>query len=531
MSTSDSENIANTPIGKLSDKYISEFLKHSPTTRTYESIGENHEELENYSFDTTELEDLNKKFIGKVSKVSTHSEAEQIAKSIMLQTLNTDNQLYQSKQTFANWGPEESPVTSTLALIEYSAKTTEPEQFLSRVSKVPTALAQWFDSLAIAKEEGILNSEKSTSALLKQLEKMYKDQKYLELVKSVFGKNLTRYQEQIARLADTAHYSLYLKLKHNYLPYAHQAIGIGYENYQILAKYNLGIEVDLTAIYLEVRDNLASTLAEIKATAKQVDKNFYSVSQTMQNLDKESIKYSHSQIEQFVNDLQVKASKALVNTLDLSEVKPCKLHISTDPLDENPYYLPHFSSEQNGVFVFPEDIAKNLWRTPSTIYHESIPGHHLQFSTQYINQSNLTSFQKMLGENPGFEEGWAFYVEKLLDNLGVFDTPSHRLSHLLDKALRLSRVELDIAIHLKGEVNKIPQITYYEAIHKLIASHQSKAAATYEVDRYLALPAQAITYQVGSDLIEQKIKKAPSSEIISTHKKILTKGTRPLSLL
>ena len=65
MSTSDSENIANTPIGKLSDKYISEFLKHSPTTRTYESIGENHEELENYSFDTTELEDLNKKFIGK----------------------------------------------------------------------------------------------------------------------------------------------------------------------------------------------------------------------------------------------------------------------------------------------------------------------------------------------------------------------------------------------------------------------------------------------------------------------------------
>jgi len=531
MSTSDSKNIANTPIGKLSDMYISEFLKHSPATRTFESVGENHEELEDYSFDNTEMIDLNKKFIEKISKVSTHSESEQLAKSIMLQTLNAENQLSQSKQTFANWGPEDSPVTNTLALVEYSAKTTEPEQFLTRVSKVPTALAQWFDSLELAKKEGILNSEKSTSALLKQLEKIYKNQKYLELVKSVFGKNLTRYQEQIARQADAAHYSLYLKLKHNYLPYAYQEIGIGYENYQLLAKYNLGIEVDLTAIYLEVRDNLASTLSEIKATAKEVDKNFYSVAQTMKNLDNKSYNYSHDQIEQFVNDLQVKASKALVNTLDLTGVKPCELLISTDPLDENPYYLPQFSSEQNGVFVFPEKITKTLWRTPSTIYHESIPGHHLQFSTQHINQSNLTSFQKKLGENPGFEEGWAFYVEKLLDKLGVFDIPSYRLSHLLDKALRLSRVELDIAIHLRGEVSKIPQITYYEAINKLITSHQSKAAATYEVDRYLALPAQAITYQIGSDLIEQKIKKAPSSEIISTHKKILTKGTRPLNLL
>ena len=145
MSTSDSKNIANTPIGKLSDMYISEFLKHSPTTRTYESVGDEHDELEDYSYDTTEMEDLNQKFILKVSKVTTNSEAELLAKNIMLQNLTMDNQLSHSKQFFANWGPEYSPVTNTLALIEYSAKNIEPEQFLSRVSKVPTALTQWFN--------------------------------------------------------------------------------------------------------------------------------------------------------------------------------------------------------------------------------------------------------------------------------------------------------------------------------------------------------------------------------------------------
>ena len=531
MSTSDSKNIANTPIGKLSDMYISEFLKHSPTTRTYESVGDEHDELEDYSYDTTEMEDLNQKFILKVSKVTTNSEAEQLAKNIMLQTLTMDNQLSHSKQFFANWGPEDSPVTNTLSLIEYSAKNIEPEQFLSRVSKVPTALTQWFNSLEIAKKEGILNSEKSAAALLILLEQMYKNQKYLELVKSVFGKNLTRYQEQIARQADAAHYSLYLKLKHNYLPYANLELGIGYENYQLLAKNNLGIEVDLPEIYYQVRESLAVTLSDIRATAKLVDKNFYSVTQTMHDLDKATYNCSHAQITKFVSELQAKASEALKNTLDLKGIKPCELLISSDPMDENPYYLPHFSTEQNGVFVFPEEMAKHLWRTPSTVYHESIPGHHLQFSIQNINQRNLTSYQKMLGDNPGFEEGWAFYVEKLLDKLGVFETPSHRLSHLLDKALRLSRVELDIAIHLNGEVTKIPKLSYFEAINKLITSHQSKVSAVYEVNRYLALPTQAITYQIGSDVIEREIAKSPTLGIVSAHSKILAKGTRPLNLL
>jgi hypothetical protein len=531
MSTSDSKDIANTPIGKLSDMYISEFLKNSPSTRTYESVGDQHDELEDYSYDTTKMEDLNQKFIQKVSKVRTNSEAEQLAKNIMLQTLNVDNQLSHSKQFFANWGPEDSPVTNTLALIEYSAKNIEPEQFLSRVSKVPTALTQWFNSLEMAKKEGILNSEKSASALLLLLEKMYKNQKYLGLVKSVFGKNLTRYQEQIARQADAAHYSLYLKLKHNYLPYANKEIGIGYENYQLLAKNNLGMEVNLREIYNQVKESLAVTLSDIKATAKLVDKNFYSVTQTMRDLDKATANCTHEQISTFVWDLQEKATKVLKNTLDFKGIKPCELLISTDPLDENPYYLPHFSKEQNGVFVFPEAVAKKLWRTPSTVYHESIPGHHLQFSIQNTNQRNLTSYQKMLGENPGFEEGWAFYVEKLLDKLGIFETPSHRLSHLLDKALRLSRVELDIAIHLRGEVSKIPQITYFEAINKLLTSYQSKISAVYEVDRYLALPAQAITYQIGSDVIEREIAKSSSLAIVSAHSKILAKGTRPLNLL
>jgi uncharacterized protein (DUF885 family) len=100
----------------------------------------------------------------------------------------------------------------------------------------------------------------------------------------------------------------------------------------------------------------------------------------------------------------------------------------------------------------------------------------------------------------------------------------------LDRALRLARLELDIAIHLNGEETKIPKVDFKSAVERLKEFYQDEKSAIYEVNRYLAIPAQATAYQIGAKLIEENItsKKGSNSKKIV---ELLSKGSRPLSLL
>lgn len=172
--------------------------------------------------------------------------------------------------------------------------------------------------------------------------------------------------------------------------------------------------------------------------------------------------------------------------------------------------------------------ARPKWNMTSLSLHEASPGHHFQLS---INQESTTlpPFRQFAYYN-AYSEGWALYCEALGVELGVYSDPYHYFGMLFSQIWRANRLVVDTGIHYKGWSRK-------QAIDFMTNnSPMSRDVATAEVDRYIAVPAQALGYMIGSMKILQLRKNAEKElgknfDIKEFHRQILIDGGMPLSTL
>lgn len=168
-----------------------------------------------------------------------------------------------------------------------------------------------------------------------------------------------------------------------------------------------------------------------------------------------------------------------------------------------PFYLaPPEDLSQPGTVVWPTLGATRLptWSAVTTVFHESVPGHHLHLGG--TRALDLTRVQRV-GASAGQAEGWALYAERLMDELGWYDNPAKRLGYLSMQAFRAARVVVDIGLHTGREIprgfsgagqlwSEARAITAIAA-----ASGLPRSSAALEVERYLSWPSQAACYKLG----------------------------------
>jgi uncharacterized protein (DUF885 family) len=183
-----------------------------------------------------------------------------------------------------------------------------------------------------------------------------------------------------------------------------------------------------------------------------------------------------------------------------------------------------------GVFYYNAyDLpARFTWGYETLFLHEGIPGHHFQISLAQENES-LPPFQRF-GGNTAFVEGWALYAESLGPELGFFTDPYQMYGHLNDEILRAMRLVVDTGIHSKGW-GRDQAIKYM-----LDNSAMSKTDATAEVERYIAIPSQALAYKVGQLTIRRLRTKAektlgPKFDVRDFHAQVLMSGALPMAVL
>ena len=145
-----------------------------------------------------------------------------------------------------------------------------------------------------------------------------------------------------------------------------------------------------------------------------------------------------------------------------------------------------------------------LWREVSICYHEGVPGHHLQVAQTVYLAESLSRYQRLSGFISGHGEGWALYAERLMGELGYLDDPAWELGMLAAQAMRAVRVIVDIGMHLELPIpahsDYHPGATWNAELALPFVIERSRFPADFmasEVDRYLGLPAQAISYKVG----------------------------------
>ncbi len=183
-----------------------------------------------------------------------------------------------------------------------------------------------------------------------------------------------------------------------------------------------------------------------------------------------------------------------------------------------------------GVFYFNAyDLPSRTTPGMTTLYlHEGAPGHHFQISLAQENEA-LPSFLRF-GGNTAYVEGWALYAETLGYSMGLYEDPYQRFGTLSDEMLRAMRLVVDTGLHAKSWTRD--QAIAYMLSH----SNIGKTDATAEVERYIAIPGQALAYKIGSLTIQRLRKKAeaelgPKFDLKQFHAEVLMTGALPLPVL
>ena len=183
-----------------------------------------------------------------------------------------------------------------------------------------------------------------------------------------------------------------------------------------------------------------------------------------------------------------------------------------------------------GIFYtpIPDASGYNIHQDESLFLHEAIPGHHYQISLTQESE-DLPEFRKTLWYS-GYGEGWALYSESLGKELGLYTDPYQYFGTLAAEMHRAVRLVVDTGLHTKGWTRE-------QAIeYSLDNESESEASIISEIERYMAMPGQALSYKIGQLKIRElrtKAEKELGSEfdIKEFHDQVLETGCIPLALL
>lgn len=183
-----------------------------------------------------------------------------------------------------------------------------------------------------------------------------------------------------------------------------------------------------------------------------------------------------------------------------------------------------------GIFYVPiPDATKYNYTGMETLFsHEAIPGHHYQISLQQENEA-LPKFRRFSWYG-AYGEGWALYTESLGDELGLYTDPYQKMGNLGDEMHRAIRLVVDVGLHTKGWSRE-------KAIDYMRANEQiDEQGATAEIERYMAIPGQALSYKIGALKIRElrnkyQQKLGSKFSIAAFHDEILKDGCMPLDVL
>jgi uncharacterized protein (DUF885 family) len=196
------------------------------------------------------------------------------------------------------------------------------------------------------------------------------------------------------------------------------------------------------------------------------------------------------------------------------------------------YYPPSADTTRPGTYyVNTFDLPSRTYsRLASTTYHEAIPGHHFQIALESEN-SALNLFRRFAARYAGgaYVEGWGLYAERLADEMGLYRNEAERFGMLDAQAWRAARLVVDTGLHAL-------RWTRQQSIDTLLAAGLTETDAVIETDRYIAWPAQALTYKTGQREIERlrreiSARDGDAFDLREFHDQLLGHGSLPLATL
>lgn len=349
-----------------------------------------------------------------------------------------------------------------------------------------------------------------------------------------------------AEAASAAYAQLAQFLRTELAPVAREQDAVGRDEYALWSREWVGARVDLDETYAWGLEEVARVEAEMRAVADQIVPGG-TVADAVAALDADPSRTIRGK-EAFRDWMQAMSDKAVPELagvhFDIPEpVRRLECLIAPTTSGGIYYTGPSedFSRPGRMWWAVPEGVVEfATWQQTTTVYHEGVPGHHLQIGQTMYRAELLNRWRRMFSWCSGHGEGWALYAERLMADLGYLDDPGDRLGMLDSSAFRAMRVVVDIGTHcgfdapaeVGGGTWDAEKMWQFMRAHTL----EPEPFLRFEHKRYLGWPGQAPSYKVGERLWLQirdavREREGDAFDLKAFHRRALDVGSLPLDVL
>ena len=343
-----------------------------------------------------------------------------------------------------------------------------------------------------------------------------------------------------AQEAANAYAGLARVLRDDVGPHARDIDGCGREAYRVLSRSFLGAAVDLDESYEWGLELLRGIVAEQDAIADRLYPGA-TAAEALRRLDGERRYLIHGTeaLARWMQDLSDRAVESLADThFDIAEpLRQLECRIAPTHTGGIYYTGPSEDLSRPGRMWWSVPLGVDTfhtWQETTTVFHEGVPGHHLQIGRAVVLGDQLNRWRRMGCWVSGHGEGWALYAERLMAELGWLDDAGNRMGMLDAQRFRAARVVIDIGVHC-GLTAPDGGTWDAERAWAFLQSHSAMAEENlrFELDRYLGWPGQAPSYAIGQRIWQQLRADmlARGLSLKDFHSRALDLGGLPLEVL
>ena len=507
----------------LADAYVERFAALDPLSATSEGITGHDHEMTDYSPDgVDERAEHDRAALRALAAATAETDADRVAAGALRERLGLALEEHDAGERLRDLRILGSPVQEVRMVFDLMPRDSEEhwQTIAERLALVPQGLAGVVAGFTEGVQQGVVAARRQAVACAQQADvwggvDTSTRPFFLTLVDDYDARGFSdsafrRRLEELATRATTAYAALGRYLVEEYAPHAVEHDPVGRDRYSLYARRFNGIALDLDETYAWGWEELHRIEHAMRSVAERIIPGA-GVDEVIEHLETDPNRAIEG-VDEFQrwnqNLLDTTVAELDGTHFDIPEpVKQVEAMIAPPGGAAAMYYTgPSEDFSRPGRTWYPT-LGKTrfpLWGEVSICYHEGVPGHHLQIAQVRYLADTLSRYQRTLAGTSGHAEGWALYADRLMGELGYLDDPAYELGMLRAQAMRAVRVVVDIGMHLElaipADERYFPGERWTPDLALPFVIERSKFPPDFmasEVDRYLGLPGQAISYKIG----------------------------------
>jgi uncharacterized protein (DUF885 family) len=547
-----------TAVDALADSYVDEYAARNPILATFFGIAGHDAELPDFSPEWhADMSALRRRTLARLDEVETVDVTDRVTVAALREELTVAEQLRELGDDESALRNIASPLQEVRDVFDLTPATT-PDHWATlaqRLAAVPNSIDGYMASLRTAAERGNVSPRRQIEAAIKQCgDAVGPDGFFARFGRATAAENGEQLPDSLrtdlagaAAAAADAYDRLGAFVREELAPSAPERDAVGRERYAVHSRAFLGAQVDLDETYAWGQDELARLAREMAATADRI-KPGATVAEAIAALEEDPARRLRG-TDALREWMQRKSDEAITALADTHFDIPGpirRLECRIAPTHDGSIYYTGPSEDLETRpgrmwWSVPQGVTEfGTWRQLTIVYHEGVPGHHLQVAQTVYRRAVLNRWRRLVSWVSGHGEGWALYAERLMADLGFLDDPADYLGMLDAQDMRAARVVIDIGVHceLPAPAEVGGGTWTYDKAWQLLRAHANlpDAFLRFELDRYLGWPGQAPSYKVGERLWLQlredaKAREGAAFDLKRFHRRALDVGSVGLDVL